>query len=301
MQKFSKFNQQDKLNVGIPKLYDDLLTVLSNSSGDAFPTDNLQVGMTCYRTDLKKAYRLISNENNNPQWKIVFDVNFEPGIAERDAKGNIITDHYISIDGGTVKKPIRYTGPVVDNNELPHKSYVDTTINAAKAEVTAELQRTAQSLATQMTTQINNTVTGGNVASAKKLSTARKINGVVFDGTSDITINASDIENTKLGAKTGSTVTNYSGLNLSVTSTTRTNPVITSHEYAKPKDLRIATLTLKESGLNVNSAFTAGTYTLAQVLQILINNCHGHTRVSESKTVDINCINWVSKDCDYGA
>lgn len=98
MQKFTDFSENDYLNVGIPKLYDDILTALSNSSGTMFPSNNLQVGMVCYRADQKKAYRLIDLTNDKPTWKLCYDANIEPGIAEVDKKGNIISDYYAPIE-----------------------------------------------------------------------------------------------------------------------------------------------------------------------------------------------------------
>ena len=59
MQSFTDIPETDSLTVSRPKLVDNDKTILSNSSGSAFPTVGLLVGMTCYRTDLKKSYRLI--------------------------------------------------------------------------------------------------------------------------------------------------------------------------------------------------------------------------------------------------
>lgn len=95
MQKFSDFSENDHLNVGIPKMYDDIVTALSNSSGNAFPTSNLQVGMTCYRTDLQKEYRLIKLENSVPTWKLCDDANIDVGTTVFDDKGNQIDEYYL--------------------------------------------------------------------------------------------------------------------------------------------------------------------------------------------------------------
>lgn len=95
MQKFSDFSENDHLNVGIPKMYDDIVTALSNSSGNAFPTANLQVGMTCYRTDLQKEYRLIKLENDTPTWQICDDSNITVGSTVFDSAGNQIDKYYL--------------------------------------------------------------------------------------------------------------------------------------------------------------------------------------------------------------
>jgi len=54
----------------------NIKTVGSNYSGTAFPTDNLLVGMTCYRTDRKELYLYapFNSEDISP-WKLVFKFN----------------------------------------------------------------------------------------------------------------------------------------------------------------------------------------------------------------------------------
>lgn len=131
MQKLTTFNPNETLDKAIPKLSDDILTVLSSSSGNAFPTDGLQVGMVCYRTDLGKAYVLTSLENNNPVWTILFSIDFAPGVAEFDSDGNEITKHYLSVDGGTMNGPIKCGTAPSNENELPNKAYVDAAIKSA--------------------------------------------------------------------------------------------------------------------------------------------------------------------------
>lgn len=97
MQKFSDFSENEHLNVGIPKMYDDILTALSNSSGNAFPTTNLQVGMTCYRTDLKQGYRLSSLTNGEPTWTLCEDSNIPFNNAYFDGNGDEITKTYLKL------------------------------------------------------------------------------------------------------------------------------------------------------------------------------------------------------------
>lgn len=94
MQKFTDFSANDYLNVGIPKLYDDILTVLSQSSGTSFPTTNLNVGMVCYRTDQKKTYRLTEMKGETPTWTVCEADAYDPGYAEFDKNGNSITETY---------------------------------------------------------------------------------------------------------------------------------------------------------------------------------------------------------------
>nr|DAE95903.1 MAG TPA: hypothetical protein [Bacteriophage sp.] len=97
MQKFSDFSEIEHLNVGIPKMYDDIVTALSNSSGEAFPTANLQVGMVCYRTDLKQGYRLSSLTNGIPTWTLCEDSNIPLNNAYFDGDGNEIAKTYLKL------------------------------------------------------------------------------------------------------------------------------------------------------------------------------------------------------------
>lgn len=97
MQKFSGFSETEHLNVGIPKMYDDIVTALSNSSGEAFPTANLQVGMVCYRTDLKQGYRLSSLTNGMPTWVLCEDSNIPFNNGYFDGDGNEIAKTYLKL------------------------------------------------------------------------------------------------------------------------------------------------------------------------------------------------------------
>lgn len=104
MQKLTTFNPNETLDKAIPKLSDDILTVLSSSSGNAFPTDGLQVGMVCYRTDLEKAYMLTSLDGNTPTWTLLLSVQILPGVAEFDSEGHEIAKYYAVAESVPVYK-----------------------------------------------------------------------------------------------------------------------------------------------------------------------------------------------------
>lgn len=67
MQSFKEINGQDNIKDSRTTINDSIKTVMSNNSGTAFPTTNLQVGMKCYRTDLGKTYTLTNVANKT--WK----------------------------------------------------------------------------------------------------------------------------------------------------------------------------------------------------------------------------------------
>ena len=63
MQSFKEIQGQDNIKNSRTVINDSIKTVMSNHSGTAFPTTNLQVGMKCYRTDLGKTYTLTNVAN----------------------------------------------------------------------------------------------------------------------------------------------------------------------------------------------------------------------------------------------
>lgn len=58
MQNYHDLQNTEAANVYLDKVKDNIRTVASNFSGTSFPTENLQAGMLCYRTDEKKLYQL---------------------------------------------------------------------------------------------------------------------------------------------------------------------------------------------------------------------------------------------------
>lgn len=73
MQNFLIIPDTDTLQASLPKILGNDRTALSQSSGTAFPTANLEVGMACYRTDQKKLYVL--TVVSPATWVLVADVN----------------------------------------------------------------------------------------------------------------------------------------------------------------------------------------------------------------------------------
>ena len=57
------------------RINNNIKTVASNYSGDEFPTDNLEEGMTCYRTDRKEMYIYTIDENDYGRWLSLFRFN----------------------------------------------------------------------------------------------------------------------------------------------------------------------------------------------------------------------------------
>ena len=60
------------------KIYENLQSLKSDFSGTSFPTENLVAGMSCFRTDQNKIYKLLSDLAT---WRLVSDLNVEGGAS----------------------------------------------------------------------------------------------------------------------------------------------------------------------------------------------------------------------------
>ena len=56
MQKYTEIDENKTLGESRELLLNNDKTAISCNAGTAFPATNLQVGMLCFRTDLKKLY-----------------------------------------------------------------------------------------------------------------------------------------------------------------------------------------------------------------------------------------------------
>jgi hypothetical protein len=71
VQNFKDFESKELLSDSRELLLNNDKTVMSNNSGDFFPTLNTQVGMTCFRTDQLKLYQL---RDTVPTWVLIADL-----------------------------------------------------------------------------------------------------------------------------------------------------------------------------------------------------------------------------------
>ena len=79
MENFNLLDGSDTLKASRDTINNNLLSVRSLSSGTAFPTDNLSVGMLCYRTDLKRLYQY--QENGSWSEDIAMNINGNANTA----------------------------------------------------------------------------------------------------------------------------------------------------------------------------------------------------------------------------
>jgi hypothetical protein len=145
-----------------------------------------------------------------------------PGYVLRATAGNSITWSALALERLTAGYGISYTGtgsPSYYDTQLPLTISVDATSANTVSKVVAR-DASGNFSAGIITASLVGSVTG-NATSASQLQTARTINGVSFNGTANITIDANDP--TKV-AIAGSTMTGYLTLNGNPTSALHAAP-----------------------------------------------------------------------------
>jgi hypothetical protein len=145
-----------------------------------------------------------------------------PGYVLRATAGNSITWSALALERLTAGYGISYTGtgsPSYYDTQLPLTISVDATSANTVSKVVAR-DASGNFSAGTITASLVGSVTG-NATSASQLQTARTINGVSFNGTANITIDANDP--TKV-AIAGSTMTGYLTLNGNPTSALHAAP-----------------------------------------------------------------------------
>lgn len=110
MQDFVEVKATDIAATGIMQIQENVKTAMSNSSGTAFPTANLYVGMHCYRTDQNKEYVCTAISGNTGTWTLVRDYAYGATQTVSDADGNEIGTTYFKNAGGTVSGNVKVTG-----------------------------------------------------------------------------------------------------------------------------------------------------------------------------------------------
>lgn len=174
MENFVLPESTDTLKDSRQLLNNALLTVRSLSAGTSFPTDNVSVGMLCYRTDQEKYYQ----NTGTGTWSEEINLTAKNATsATKDNLGNVINDFYVdktSTQSITGTKVFSAYPILSEGVRLPAGKSVSWF---------AGNPETGQSAGS-----IHNGEYTGNSATATKLKTARTINGISFDGTGDITI-----------------------------------------------------------------------------------------------------------------
>lgn len=162
------------------------------------------------------------------------------------------------------------TGKAIGNATTDGSSDIQIEVTSVNADTAEEATHAANS---------DNAKEATHAASADKLTNPVKINGQSFDGTSDINIKVDSVAGSNLTFSQGSTQTGWDGSPISGGGTVNLGK-ITSHTFN-------GSATITGSGLTVAGAFGAGTYSLTNVLQKLINCCHSHGSKSTSSIISV--------------
>lgn len=281
MQEFSALNMTENAVTAIQKMQKSIESTASNFSGAAFPTENLQIGMLCMRTDLNNnIYKLTAI--NPAKWEQV-------GVAATTA-----TKLYTA-------RTLKLTGKAVGSVSTDFSG--DASINVTS--VTADTAKKADS-ATTATTATNAT----NADNAKKaVSATSATSATKLDHNVNISLT---------GAVTGNVTTNLADgtLNLQMAGDANQFKNITVTGSQQPKkyiDLQTDRTSSIDSSLTEGSGdisktyrryecedneIPAGTYSLQDILQRLVNACHKH--YIRGITVKSNCKCNCKCDCTGG-
>lgn len=124
MQNYHDLQNTEAANVYLDKVKDNIQAVASNFSGTSFPTENLQEGMLCYRTDEKKLYQLTNTYPitwESVQSSLTFDTTPTAGSTNPvtsngiyNSLQNLVTKEYVNNSGTTIVNNIPFRPIPVD-------------------------------------------------------------------------------------------------------------------------------------------------------------------------------------------
>ncbi|WP_323016494.1 hypothetical protein [Castellaniella sp.] len=81
MQSYTQIQSSKSIQSSLALLLNNDRTALSNSSGTAFPTVGIEVGMQCYRVDQKKIY-LLTRTSPQPEWMLTMDLSAVTNLGD---------------------------------------------------------------------------------------------------------------------------------------------------------------------------------------------------------------------------
>lgn len=119
MQKYTNIQKTDLIRTSREALLNNDLTAMSDNAGTVFPTNNLQLGMNCYRTDQKKLYKLVDIQNN--VWKLLLD------LSASDARVAVATK------ADTATNALKVNNHTVNKDVPSDAKFTDTTYSAVTA------------------------------------------------------------------------------------------------------------------------------------------------------------------------
>ena len=262
MQNFNLYSLTDNGSAAFTKILDALPTILSQSSGTAFPTNNLQTGMPCYRTDLKSLY--ILRDAATQDWVKVLDLVNAFGNADMlDGKHSnelaaaIHTHTKSNITDFPSLASVATSGKYSDLSGVPAES-------PAKGGNSATVGGASPGNGAGNVLVIGS---DGKVPSSNMPIATATVLGAVKQG-ANITI-APD------GTISGSPPQNVAATAITVTGSTRSTLTPTAGLSISGVNGSVTISTLGQT-----AGVTAGTYTVLSLLQEIVNISHKHTLVT---------------------
>lgn len=113
MQNYNDIPDTTTLTASRSVLLNNILTALSSSSGTAFPTTNLQVGMPCFRTDQQKLYIL---KDTTPTWILLLDLSTGAGSVGELNYSALVHNSGAASEGGEVRLEKPASGSTLTGN-----------------------------------------------------------------------------------------------------------------------------------------------------------------------------------------
>lgn len=286
MQEFSALNMTENAVTAIQKMQKSIESAASSFSGTAFPTENLQVGMLCMRTDLhNNIYKLTSLDPVT--WEQV-------GVASKTAS---------KLES---KRTIKLTGKAVGSTTTDLSGDVAIEVKA----VTADTAKTADSA-----TNATNADNAKKAVSATTADTATK--AVSATNATNATKLDHDVNINLTGAVTGSATTNLADGTLNLKMAGNANQFKNITVSGSQQRLKYIDVETTRAGDGIDSSWTegigdlstqyrryecsanefpAGTYSLQDILQRLVNACHRHYVRGITVKGNCNC----NCNCDCG-
>ena len=261
MQKYKELDPTEPLRASIPSMQDSIDSVASNFSGSAFPTDNLFVGMHCFRTDLNTEYVCVELNGGVATWRGATNFSLDTGQAETDGDGNSISNTYLkkSDAAATYLRQTVAESTYLKKSEAPNTYYTRAEGSALSSDVASNVQAVKDMQST----------VSGHTTSIDSINTQIK-NLQASVGSIDVS-----------GQKFTVTASTQAARNAYVTGIIGTNDGTTSSGSGN--------ITSYRGQLKTNAGVAAGTYTLKDILQKLINLSHNHSYIYETYKYNCNC------------
>lgn len=283
MQNFTEIPSNEKMKDSRSSINDNFTSVQSNFSGTSFPTVGIEVGQSCYRTDLGQRYEL---KGINPDvWVISFDadksyVTQEYVDEQLLLKANLAGDVFT----GNVEVPTQLKGS--SSKRIANMEALQVGLADKLDIVTAQENYALKNEVPH--TKVDNAVLADK---ATKWEAARSLNitgavtgGGVIDGTEDITINLVGSQATVGDLATIAPVQNSREIYTSALS----NPDAIDSSNSPPTLTNTQWLVTKYF-LNTVPTIAEGSFSLISLLQNIAKNSHHHDVRREYSVGQCNC------------